>query len=134
MDFHLGTHSVEPGANWVANFFTSIVNRTEKSRKRPISRVPLPPDVSQVRWVMTADPHGSIRPRLRFLMSAPHSSAASRLHLPSGPAQWTLTTSYHQGPLGPYSAIAREGPTPPSARRSRATKLTSWVVPGTTSM
>src|SRR5207248_1359340 len=31
MYFHLGRHSVEPGLNWVANFFTSIAKVTLKS-------------------------------------------------------------------------------------------------------
>ena len=67
MNLHFGTHSVAPGANWVANFFTSISKVTVKSRKNPLSRSPIPPEVSHSKCVMTDDPQGSMRPRLRVL-------------------------------------------------------------------
>src|SRR5688572_15424054 len=100
----------------------------------PSSRLPTPPEVSQDMREMTAEPHGSTRPRLRPFASSFHASAASRLHLPSGPAQRTDRMSYHHGPLGPYSAMSSTGPTPPSRRPSRAVNVTSEVVPGNTSM
>ena len=64
---------------------------------------------------MTAEPHGSTRPRLRPFASSFHASAASRLHLPSGPAQRTDRMSYHHGPFGPYSAMSSIGTDAPVA-------------------
>ena len=43
---------------------------TVKSRKNPLSRSATPPEVFQLSLVITVEPHGSIRPRLRFLIDA----------------------------------------------------------------
>src|SRR4029077_17302641 len=123
-------HSFAWGGHCVWNRFTSIVKWAVKSLKRPSSRFPTPPDVSQVRCEITDDPQGSTRPRLRPFASALHASAASRLHLLLGPSQRTLMMSYHQGPFGPYSAISSTGATPDSLTASVAVNVMSDVVPG----
>ena len=76
-----------------------------------------------------------MRPRLRSLAAAPHSSAASRVQLAARRrAQCTSTMSYQYGPFGPYSAMLIVGLRPAVGPPLARGEGDSWVVPGRTSM